>query len=554
MKATKYILYSLFLVGAMLSSCTETWDDHYAQGNSVVNNAEIVVVNKSVTDYLAQEPSLKEMNQLFTETGMVDQLLAKEQMYTILAVEPSIATDDAAYTARTYISDASISPSNLQNGQRILMWSGKYLNIGKTDGEEGTSSIQFNNATVTKVVKLNNGYLYLLDQAVNAPRSMYEIIASLGDNYSTFRDMVLSHNVLTFDQNASTITGVDNTGNTVYDSVFTTKSPYFEAKGFNIMSENLTATMLIPSNAVIEEALSTARQNLKDWNMVREDSILRNWILQSAFFNQTYSTTDFADNTDLTSIFDQQWRTTVQETDLAHPIPMSNGIAYHVTRMKIPTNVLIFRIKELFRNYEYLNTDDKDKYFKTTNLSFEKISEKDEATISGWTQLGFPTIGYRVLYYTLTDAEDKSYTLDYTPFKGETNGTTYMATPYKIPPGSYDLYMGFRQRKDLGAIDISIIKDGVEIPVKSFTESQLYNSSSYHYDRTGGGYPEGIDDAVAAGFKNKSKYDRDGGTVGQVTIPGDKATEIVIRFKGSGSGLARAALYHWCLRPTKDCY
>ena len=48
----------------------------------------------------------------------------------------------------------------------------------------------------------------------------------------------------------------------------------------------------------------------------------------------------------------------------------------------------------------------------------------------------------------------------------------------------------------------------------------LNNASAYHYDRAGGGYPEGIDEAVAQGFKNKSKYDRDGGAVGTVTIPG----------------------------------
>ena len=64
----------------------------------------------------------------------------------------------------------------------------------------------------------------------------------------------------------------------------------------------------------------------------------------------------------------------------------------------------------------------------------------------------------------------------------------------------------------------------------------------------------GIDEAVAQGFKNKSKYDRDGGAVGTVTIPGDEASEIIIRLSGSGSNLSEAALYHWCLRPNKDCY
>ena len=79
---------------------------------------------------------MSDMYQLFNKTGMVEQLLEKEQMYTILAVESGIAAgDDPIYTAQTYISDASISPSNLEDGQRILMWSGKYLNISTTSPE-----------------------------------------------------------------------------------------------------------------------------------------------------------------------------------------------------------------------------------------------------------------------------------------------------------------------------------------------------------------------------------------------------------------------------------
>ena len=169
---------------------------------------------------------------------------------------------------------------------------------------------------LTKVIKLTNGYLYLLDQAVESPRSLYEIIENLGDDYSIFRNMVRSRYVLTFDKNASTVIGVDKTGNTVYDSVFTVKAPYFENRKFNIMSENLTATMLLPSNDVVNQALSTARKNLADWNMVRADSILENWVFQAAFFNSVYSKEDFETNEDLTSVFDKQWRTTVQEVDL----------------------------------------------------------------------------------------------------------------------------------------------------------------------------------------------------------------------------------------------
>lgn len=554
MKAKKYILYGLSLLGLIGSSCTDSWDEHYSKSDSTVNNTEIVVVNESVTDYLAQESSLNNMYQLFNETGMIDQLLAKEQMYTILAVESSIANDDPTYTAQTYISDASISPSNLEDGQRILMWSGKYLNISRASGENDASSIHFNNATVTKVVKLTNGYLYILDQAINAPRSMYEIIESLDDNYSIFREMILSRNVLTFDREASRVTGVDNTGNTVYDSVFTVRAPYFEDEGFNIMSENLTATMLIPSNAVVEDALNTARQNLAEWGLTRADSILENWVFQAAFFNRTYSKTDFENNMDLTSIFNKQWRTTVQQVDLDNPISMSNGIAYHVTWMKIPTNVLIYRLKDIFRTYEYLSDSEKEDYFKATNLSFNEV--RYETYHAGWPANGFPRIDYYTLRYNLTDAENRSYLLDYTPYIYEEVGSADHTTkPYKIPAGTYTFHMGLRQESaNLGNITISIIKEGVEMPIGTIAES-AHSGTNYHFDRNGGGYPEGYSSSAAssAGVSRAGNYGRDGGQIGTVTISGD-AAPIIIRFNASGNNLSTTRFHHWCLKPTADCY
>lgn len=53
MKARKYI-FGIALIGLIGSSCTDTWDEHYAQDTSKVNNTEISVVNATITDYLAQ--------------------------------------------------------------------------------------------------------------------------------------------------------------------------------------------------------------------------------------------------------------------------------------------------------------------------------------------------------------------------------------------------------------------------------------------------------------------------------------------------------------------
>lgn len=553
MKAKNYILVTLSLIGFVGGSCSDAWDEHYLQNENQVNNHSITIVNESLTSYLSKEASLSSMHQLFTETGMIEALQKKEQMYTILAVESSIHTsaDDKKYVAQTYISDASISPSNMVDGQRILMWNGKYLNISKTEEESGNTTIKFNNAAVVKITKLTNGYLYILDQAVNSPRSMYEIIENLGDDYSIFREMIMSRNQLTFDKEASDIIGVDNTGNTVYDSIFTVKAPYFEKKGFDIMSENLTATMLIPSNEVVNKALSTARRNLADWGLERTDSILTNWVFQSVFFKKVYSKQDFEENKDLTSVFSQQWRTTVQKVDLDNPMPMSNGMAYYVTDMKIPTNVLIYRLKDLCYYYQYMTAEEKETYFKATNLTFSQV--KDNGNHPGWPVMGFPKIYYYTLMYSLTDATNKSYTLDFTPFMYKTGvGSTHTVTPYKIPAGTYDVCMGFAQETNKKLGNITIYINGEKIG--TVTES-AHSSTTFHYDRGGDNFPEGYDSTAAgkAGVSKATNYGRDGGKIGTITITGE-AQPIVIRYEASGNSLTQAILYHWCLKPTVDCY
>lgn len=555
----RYFVCTMLFAGIISSSCSDTWDEHYKETATVINNNQITVVNESLTNYLAQESSLSTTYQLLEKTGMIEQLQSRNQLYTILAIDTEQGrsttekvTNDDIYMAQTHISDVSLSPSNITDGQRILMWSGKYLNIGLSNNETGESIITFNNATVKKVVKLNNGYVYILNEAVNSPRSMYEIIENLGDDYSIFRELILKKNQKVFNLEESTPIGYDNQGRTVYDSVFTQKAPYFEQDGFNLMSENVTATMFIPSNAVVTAALNEAKAKLKEWNYERADSVLENWIIRSAFYNKVYSKSELEalENPDLSSIFKEQWRTTVQQLDLNNPVEMSNGTAYYVSRMKIPTNVLIYRLKDVFYYYDNLTSEEKDTYFQTTNLSYQKT--EDKGSHAGWVAAGFPAIPYKVVRFQLTDSNTKSYTLDFTPFKyTETGATTHTTSPYIVPAGTYTLAVGFEQEKKGKLGDIKIYVNDEYIGTVTISQ---HAGTTYHYDRGGNGYPEGYDPSAAnkAGVSKYGNYGRDGGTVGTVTL--DKTGPIVIRYEGSGNDLSNAYLYHWCLKPTKDCY
>lgn len=546
MKTIKYILSCILLVSGMYA-CNDDWDSHYSQEEQVVNNVNITVVNKSAADYLQSQPELSTMYRLFSETGVLDEMIEKDLLFTILVVNDenslsrAVATDDRTFLAKSHISDISLSPSNLSDGQRVLMWNGKYINVSKVENEDNDTSISFNGIAVKKITKVNNGYVYEMEDYVETPKSLYELIEGLGDDYSIFREMIMERNQLTFDKEASKIIGVDETGNNVYDSIFTVTNPYFEAKDFNLMSESLSATVLIPSNDVVNQALTIARQNLQEWGMQREDSILRNWTFQSMFFNKKLSKSDFEDNIDLNSIFSKQWRTTVQEVDLESPVSLSNGVAYYVKELKIPTNVLIYRVKDFMRWYEYLSEKEKALYFDSENLTFDKMDTPVQPW-SGWPGV-FPTIFNRVVRFKLTDATTKEYTLNFTAFSYDE--TNKVATPYTIPPGEYDLCLGFEQKM---GHDVEISFNGEY--VGTVTASQL-TKTDFHYDRGGQGYPEGYDTNKATD-KKKGNYDRDGAKVGVITIEGTQPVNVVLKFHGINA--SKCCFHHWCLKPTKNCY
>lgn len=552
MKTINYFLVLILIVAGFIS-CNGGWDAHYNSQDNNVNNENVTIVNSNAVDYLKSESAYSSMFGLFQETGVIEHMQGRDQLFTIMVVNNNAinsgveGNEDKVYLAKSHISDVALSPENLSDGQRLFMWTGKAVNIIKEKGLNGAYRIQFNNAKVTKVIKTNDAYIYEIDIFIIAPKSLYEILESLGDNYSIFREMVFSRNQREFDRDASIPIGVDNTGSTVYDSVFITTNPYFTAHNFDIMSESLTATMLLPSNEVVNNALYTAKESLSTWGLTRNDTILENWIFESAFFNQQYQKQDFIDNEDLTSVFGKQWRTTVQQVNLDNPVQMSNGVTYYVESMKIPTNVLIYRIKDYYKWYEFLTESDKQKYFASTNLVFDKVVT-EVAGWSGWPAAGFPLVENRVLYFNLENTEVQEYTLNFVPFKFWSNEDgSYTASSYLIPPGEYDLCLGFKQK--LGH-DLEISFNGELI--RTITNTEL-TSTTYHYDRGGQGYPEGYDLSKATD-KKKGNYDRDGGRVGVVMIEGNEAVPVEISIHGKNVTNNRTILHHWCLRPTKNCY
>ena len=551
------------------ASCSELKDDdHYGVNDSQIANEELKIVEMSSEEYIASRSDLSSMNALFQQQGIYQELNTKGQLSTMLAVTNDHfrqPTEDTEFITRSHVSDISISPANLEDGTRLMMWHGKYVNVSIDSlGREGNiiDHILFNNGAVKEVIKTSTGYIYIISDMIQTPTSLRDFIEQLPDEYSIFRDMVQSSGGKEFDRANSKAIGINEQGNTVYDSVFIYTNTFFDAVNFDMNSESLTATMLLCSNDVINEALNDAHARLNAWEMERSDSIMRDWILKTTFFNKRYAPSEIQTTAeqDLKSIYSTQWRTNVQQVDTSNPIELSNGIVYNVTKLHLPNNLLMYRLKDYFYYYENCTDEQKTAYYQSTNLNFKSC----DTEVAAWTPLAgvWPMHENRIIRFDKPSGLDDSegFQLNFTPIKLNEDGTV---KPWLVPPGAYRLAMGSVQNAGLDVI-ITVFAEGKEI-ARSATIT-WGTSTAYHYDRgttLPNRHPEGYNSTLVREIGGNSKadnYDTDGGPIiDEVVVPdlnGDGSPlQLVLRIDCyNWAGKTNVKLHHWCLRPTVNNY
>ncbi len=568
-------------------SCSELKDDdHYSRSDSQIANSELKIVDESSEQYIRSRSDLSQMNTLFEQQGIYDELNRKGQLSTLLVVTNDHFTqpkDELEFITRSHVSDISISPANLEDGTRLMMWHGKYVNVSIDSlGRQGNivGHILFNNGAVKEVIKTTSGYIYVISDMIQTPTSLRDFIEQLPDEYSIFRDMVQSSGGKEFDRANSKAVGVNEQGNTVYDSVFIYTNTFFDAVDFDMNSESLTATMMLCSNEVIQDALNDVHARLQKWQATEanlghrtaqhntwlgcNDSIVRQWILEAAFFRSRYAADDVktSDVHDLKSIYSRQWRTNIQQVDASNPIQLSNGIVYNVTKLHIPNNVVIYRLKEPFYFYENCTAEQKEAFFKGANLTFKSC----DTEVTAWTPWAgvWPLHEDRVLRFDKTSGinDDEGFQLDFTPVR-LSMVTSGEASAFLIPPGTYRLAMGSVQNAGLDIV-CTVLAGGQEIaksPIRTWG-----TSTAYHYDRgttLPNRHPEGYDQAYVRQMSGNSKadnYNTDGGLmIEEIEIPdlnGDgSAVPIVLRLRcDNWAGKTNVKLNHWCLRPTENNY
>lgn len=591
------LLY-LGVAALLVAGCGNLEDDDYFNSNTVRNeNADILSTDATVSQYIQGRSDLSQMNALFQQQGIYEQMPLSGEKHTVLVVAnnhfQAPEAEEAEKVAKSHVTNIEVSPSKLNDGDRLLMWHDKYVTITLDELAQGGNIIGhmlFNSSTLEQVIKAKDGFIYVISDMIVTPTSLQDYINGLDDTkYSRFKDMVLSSGGKVFDKANSKAIGIDASGRTIYDSVFIYTNTFFDAKNFNLSSEGIKATMLVFSDEVIGKALAEAKNKLKSWGYDHKMQLLRNgsldsvyvgytsdedlarWILEVAFYNKTYTADDLRnpDNVSIKSIYDRIWRNDIQTIDLDHPDTLSNGVAYEVKDFRIPNNRLIYRLHEEFNLYNMCDADQKDLYFKSENLGNFKVSANE---VAPWTPLSgvWAPHGDSPLTCKVADNTVAHFQMDFTPIFSRPNADGGSdVRVLMVPPGTYRMAMGFKQNMTAMSIQLFAVDeagdqfecaDKVDLPLAD-------GSTTYHYDRgatLSNSLPEYYDKTDARFDESlKSKYSyywTDGGPVyTEVEVPAvngeGKAVQLLIRMTSeNGTSAGTLTFNHWCLRPTENNY
>ncbi|TJZ61130.1 fasciclin domain-containing protein [Sphingobacterium olei] len=519
------VLFLIALSTVLMSACQKTWQDHYRdlEETEVVSPLNVLDYLETQTQYSAFVAKLKEYG--------LDKELERDHTLTVWAVsnEKMMALSsmdfDEEYILRYHINSLVFDKTKLKTGLRLMTFNGKYLSV-EVNGDQ----VHVGDGTIIKGNQLcKNGVVHEIDQLLSPDISIYDYIENLGDSHSIIRDTILAMNDTIFDLANSIPIGVDSKGNTVYDSVFSITNPIFLRS--NIMSEFAQVTMFLPSNEVIEDCFANLGELYGQFGkaFLRADSLIAyTWIKEAIFYNkviENYGTED------LTSAFSRLWKPDIQQADPDY-MRMSNGRIYNITKLKIPNNVHISMIKQLFHYWESVPDDIKPSLFTTTDITSIVPTVTDNVNFPALGITGYP---YRYLLIQGDAAEASVPSLDFTAIMLEQDATG--ATTYKVvevPAGEYNLYMGFRAS---GHPYLNIYFNDVLVR----SGLNVSQSNPWNYDRNTNTTP---------GVSNHNGW---GGLVGTVNVEGEGMNSFRIKIEYS-SGTKTLRPYHWTLVPTANNY
>ena len=245
---TTVIGYCLLVIG-MVACQEHEWDNYYGDGEAAVGMTLMQAIDAN--------PDLSQFAQIARRAGLAG-LLASSQSLTVFAptneamAQFSLQGDTLSQFLYNHICRYTHSLGDVAQADdgmlRIKMLNGKYQTLTAAGDQLRLADL----TAATNPQGASNGVLFTIGEAIPFYNNIYEEIKRTDGCTSRMADYLSLFDEYTFNPEKSTVLGVNDRDETVYDSVFNFRNDWMRRFG-DIYLEDSVYTMLVPTDQAFQK-------------------------------------------------------------------------------------------------------------------------------------------------------------------------------------------------------------------------------------------------------------------------------------------------------------
>lgn len=334
----KTIWISITFLVVLLIGCQDNWDTFYE-----TNDDRQAGADGTLYEVLEKYPlRYSKFLELVDKAGVNIQL-ESNRVLTVWAPHNDYITEDIMQLegedlkrfVLNHINGLAMFKTKLLSKNNLEMLSGKFVSIDRSGSDYRIDKLVIRRYDIAAA----NGVIHEIGGVMTPLKNIMEYIDEAGPDFSIFRDSLWAYNDTIFKPELSFALGVNDVGQTIYDSVFVIDNSLLEK--VDPADESQRHTLFLPSNDIIEDLISQTKTYYDGIGreFLKADTMaVYNWLMRATFFNSKIE--NLSRYKSLTGVggslvrFDKQIVRTNYET-------VSNGVVYHYEKMYMPRGGLI---------------------------------------------------------------------------------------------------------------------------------------------------------------------------------------------------------------------
>ena len=347
------------------TSCTDKWEQHYEDGRGPLE-----IVDKTVYEYLRDNAQDYSVFVTSLQATKADTVLQGGGRYTVwLTDELPIGMELESDSIQGLIMQNHVLPIEIQRTAFKDDLPMKTVDSKTLWLEDSSGIYSVNGHPITKTVAIcTDGVIYdidgALDRSVTLKESFWE-----DENYSIFRNILETYS-------DSVLVSVEeiidpSTEEITYDSIFTSVISIFEKAKIDKDQTSLY-TIFLTKNAQLKEKIEAYFRDVTSVTgeaIVKEDSVkLYNFLAESFIHAGALKEEEYDRYDNRYSVYRTLWKTSYQKISPRSLKKYSNGNAFEMETLFIPTNLIVTEsplisvsaLYDIDRKYINVRINDKD--------------------------------------------------------------------------------------------------------------------------------------------------------------------------------------------------